>query len=73
MQVQYNGGSTEFCKAYAIVRERETGSSTTICGGQQRKRTVYVSRTNEIEIRLIYSPHRNNKDVFLLQYDSEFL
>ena len=66
-------GSAEFCKAYAIIRERSpAGNSQTLCGGSARYKDVFVSRGNQVEIRIIQSKKRENRDFFLLKYEGEF-
>jgi len=74
-----------FCHKYAVVRERQTTSSreTVVCGDKARRKVVYLSAGNEVEVELI-RPTSNDADdehneetptkqpaVFLLRYDSQ--
>ncbi len=56
----------QYCRAYAIVRERDGGHSQTLCGGEQRFRNILVSKSHILEIRVIQSQHSANN--FVLQY-----
>ena len=57
------------CMVYATINERATGATVTICQGGKRKRHVYTSTTNSLEI---YFDERigNEMDVsyFILEY-----
>ena len=67
------GGSEDvpldYCRAYAIIRDKQTGRSTTVCGGHARESVVYLSQSNQVEIRIIRTPKRTNIDHFLLRYE----
>ncbi len=65
--------SPEYCKAYAIIRERSPGNSVTVCGGAKRFKEIYVSRTSEVEIRIIHSQQRATRDYFILKYECKSL
>ena len=41
------------CRVYAIVRETPEAIGVTVCGGETRTKTVYVSRSNRVEIQLV--------------------
>ena len=58
------------CQAYAIVREssRSPPKSETICNSAQRKRHVYLSATNMVDIRVLGS---KNDRQFLIEYNGE--
>ena len=60
------------CHVYATVKERlEHGSrNVTVCGGDRRKKSVYTSATNNIEV--ILAPNKDQEAPrFLLQYEGE--
>ena len=59
----------QYCSAYAIVRERDGGRSTTICGGSQRERHIYLSHGHAVEIRIIHSQNRDNEKHFVIKYE----
>ena len=72
-----------FCHKYAVVRERQPTSSreTVVCGDKARRKVVYLSAGNEIEVELIRTTATDAGDenettkqraVFLLQYDSQY-
>ena len=68
LQRQSNKG-LQYCSAYAIVREREGGRSTTICGGSQRERHIYLSHGHAVEIRIIHGQNRDNGKHFVMKYE----
>ena len=73
-----------FCHKYAVVRERQPTSSreTVVCGDKARRKVVYLSASNEIEVELVRATSTDDDDgndktsakrpaVFLLRYDSQ--
>jgi len=73
-----------FCRKYAVVRERQPTSSreTVVCGDKARRKVVYLSASNEIEVELVRAASTDDDDrndettqpaVFLLRYDSQSL
>jgi len=70
-----------FCHKYAVVREHQSSSSreTVVCGDKARRKVVYLSASNEIEVELIRPTSNDDDDqistkqpaVFLLRYDSQ--
>jgi len=68
-----------FCHKYAVVRERQTTTSreTVVCGDTARRKVVYLSAGNEIEVELVRAASDNDDAkqpaVFLLQYESQYL
>ena len=74
-----------FCHKYAVVREHQPTNSreTVVCGDKARRKVVYLSAGNEIEVELIRAASTDDDDpddktsarqpaVFLLRYDSQF-
>lgn len=41
------------CRVYAVVRETPEAAGVTVCGGETRAKTVYVSRSNRVDVQLI--------------------
>ena len=64
-----NEQPASFCDSYAVVRE-DSSSQQTICGGDERTRNVYVSRSNFVEIVMT---RRQHEDVhqYLLKYNGK--
>ena len=61
----------DYCRAYAIIRDHQTGRSTTVCGGHVRESVVYLSQSNSVEVRIIRTAKRDDVDHFLLKYESK--
>ena len=60
-------GPSRVCTVYATIRELDGRRSVTVCGGEQRQKTVYVSLESSVEIRIINSqPEIVN---FLIRFD----
>jgi hypothetical protein len=51
-----------------FIVERNLGSNFTICGDSQRRKHLYTSKTNRIELNLITRHGDENMPGFLLQY-----
>lgn len=58
------------CHAYAILKERDVDKTFTICGGAERIRNIYVTETNNIEIRLFSRKHTSESPQFLIKYSA---
>ena len=61
-------GTSEVCHAYAILRETSPEQRLTVCNGRERRRHVYTSLSNTVEIRILGS---NKGRHFLLEYQSK--
>ncbi|ELU00788.1 hypothetical protein CAPTEDRAFT_220546 [Capitella teleta] len=61
----------QVCKVYATIRETEDSrsSATTVCGYMGRITPMYLSATNQIQIRLMSSAS-GNKPKYLLRYNT---
>ena len=58
------------CDKYAMFREPSTGQETPVCGGVQRIRNVYVSRTSTLDISIVQpTGSGSDKRHFLLKYE----
>ena len=54
-----------------IIKEYRAGESKTICGGTQRISNVYLSRSHQIEIRIMEGTVRKNR-AFIIEYQGTF-
>ena len=66
-QSHVDGGGSRVCRVYATIREEQGGRSVTVCGGESRIRTVYLSLKHKVEVRLI-STKNAKPSHFLLHY-----
>ena len=64
---QGSAQTNTFCQSYAVIREGSR-SQQTICGGNERTRNVYVSRSNVVHIELAARRTRD-AGAFLLEYE----
>ena len=53
------------CRRFGVITEGQSGNSTQeiMCGGKERERSIYLSRSNRVEVRL------NSTEYFLLKYE----
>ena len=59
-----------FCHKYAVIRERSAVTrETTVCGGEQRIKNVYLSASNVLEIHLSRYNSPKKAAYFLLRYE----
>ncbi len=58
------------CRPYAYVVERSAGVNETICGGQERERQVYTSRSDHVLIQIL--PRETRQSHFLLWYQGTY-
>ena len=49
------------------IVERNLGSNFTICGNHERRKKLYTSKTNKVELNLL-SKQTNDEATFLIQY-----
>ena len=57
------------CRRYAQIHEPQMKSaSTTICGGEQRVRNIYMSDTHEIHVEIVPTHNDDKSAEFLLKY-----
>ncbi|ELU12142.1 hypothetical protein CAPTEDRAFT_224991 [Capitella teleta] len=61
--------SVEACYNYAIVSEDASAAETPICGGLSRKRHVYTSVSNQVDIELIRGRIRGQIPKFLVRFE----
>ncbi len=47
-------------------------ASTTICGGEQRVRNIYMSDTHEIHVEIVPTHNDDKSAEFLLKYQGTF-
>ncbi|ELT96203.1 hypothetical protein CAPTEDRAFT_209714 [Capitella teleta] len=64
-----DGGKVRVCKVYATIRGENGGRGITVCGGESRVRTVYLSTDNRVEIRFIASKSAK-PSYFMLKYQA---
>ena len=59
--------SVRNCRVYAVLREPGSSGSITVCGGERRVKTVYISQMHRLEIQFVTgnNPSRNFAFVFL--------
>ena len=62
---------SKMCRVYAIIREPKAGRRATVCGGETRSRTAYVTLDNTVEIRLITGKAAQNSVGFMLHYEGQ--
>ena len=57
------------CFGYATLTEEATGATVRVCGGRERKRHIYISTTNRIQIH-IDEQNENEGDIlyFVMEY-----
>ncbi len=66
-------GRSKTCRVYAILRESNGARSATLCGGEARERTAYVTLANSVEIRVITGQSAKHVVSFMLRYQGESL
>ncbi len=69
--IRHRPGYPLYCHEYAMIKETEVPRTTTICGGEVRQKTVYISSTNRIEVHIVYRKTSRNGEHFLLKYEGE--
>src|SRR6218665_1714130 len=57
------------CQAYAIISERQSSRSVTVCSGTERQRHVFLSEQEQLEVRVQHGMNRNRTRNFLLKYE----
>ena len=65
---EQTGHSSHVCIRYAYIGEER---STTICAGNQRTKTVYVSETNTVKVEMIPNQINDLSASFLLSYSGK--
>ena len=69
-QTQLTPIGSEVCHAYAIIREKDGSSeAVTVCGGRERFRHVYYSRSNQVEVRVFGRKNTDKSPQFLLKFE----
>ena len=62
------------CTAYANLKEKAVGVTMTICGGEERKRHLYTSVTNSVEIHIdIQKGGKLDVPYFIVEYEGTHL
>ena len=73
--IRPNMYQSKICYQYAIITEKAsvTTRNERICGGNIRERSVYTSRTNSVEIRIITRKNVETEKEFhfMLRYEGE--
>ena len=59
--------SSLVCQRYAVLKEAQSKSST-VCGGEQRLKNIYISDTNTVQVEVIPSRAPRATTEFLLRY-----
>lgn len=59
--------SSLVCQRYAVLKEAHSKSST-VCGGEQRTKNIYISDTNIVQVEIIPSRSDGSTTEFLLSY-----
>ena len=60
-----------YCDKYAVISEHLIGQETSICAGDERIRSVYLSTTSSVDVMLRLN-HQSMKDKhFLLKYEGK--
>ena len=67
---EYQSSNDHLCNVYATIKEGNGAVTHTVCGGRERKVTpVFMSVTNNVEIKIISKSTRGkNEGHFLLKY-----
>ena len=58
------------CDVYAIVKEDQISTTTTLCGGQSGRSQVYTSTTNSVQISFVHNDVDNEK-YFLIEFEGK--
>ena len=56
---------------YGVVRDRKSGSDVTICKGHTREKSVFVSKTNEIQLQIVANVRNRDIDNFIIKYEGK--
>jgi hypothetical protein len=65
-----NGQVPLTCQVYAVVKEKNVGrNSETVCASDQRESLVYLSNSNQVEVRLVTAQKNHKADYFLIRYE----
>ena len=61
------------CVVYAVIKEESSGTTQTICGGNDRLQHVFTTSSNALEIRVIDSEAVDgNMPNFVIEYEGIF-
>ena len=62
--------ASNICNAYALIREEveEEKNAVTVCSSDQRSNSVYLSRTSELEIRMVIRKDADISPGFMINY-----
>ncbi len=60
------------CHIYANIKERTMAGSVTVCGGDQRERTIYTSETDSVQIEVANMKLSKNVAYFLFKYEGMY-
>ena len=58
-----------YCDKYAVLSEPSITQETPLCGGEQRIRNSYVSKTSTLDITIMSTTRDTDKRHFLLKYE----
>ena len=56
------------CVVYGMIKEKDAGVSMTICSGRERRRHLYTTMTNSLEIYIDEQTGEENISYFILEY-----
>ena len=59
------------CHVYAIIKDKSVSKSVTVCGGspaQVRERSIFLSESHQLEIRMMIGKPERDSGQFLLKY-----
>lgn len=68
---QYREGYASVCHVYAIIKEEQIGSTMTLCAGEARQKTVYMTSTNKVQIRIVTKTKKKDDEptaTFVIRY-----
>lgn len=57
------------CRMYAVLREPTLTSRVTVCGGERRTKTVYISQLNVLEIQTVVATNPIMNFAFLISFE----
>ena len=66
-------GHGSVCFVYAIIKEEAIGSTMTLCAGDVRRKHVYTTSTNSVEIRIVTKKREGEEpSYFMIDYEGTY-
>ncbi|KAK2187904.1 hypothetical protein NP493_151g04008 [Ridgeia piscesae] len=65
----YIRGIPNVCHVYAIIKDRQSRRTETVCGGIRRETMIYTSSGNSVEIRIVRNKSNDKTGYFALRYE----